>query len=227
VQQQLHGQLCVAITPPVPPLAAPHPYPRRQVVIIAAGYDTRAYRLARPGVKFYEIDLPHARSAPGAIRATARAALHSGPGWSCAMDQAAVGLMPGNHEMKQGKCAPSQTLCVYWCAASPHIRSPPPRPPPCCSQKKRELVEKLLPKEQVRRHPVTPARQDPRSAPLPGPRAHAHVRRQRRLRRASGLAAGRLAAGPRRRVAPARRSPSQKSPQVQRPARRSQDAHAP
>jgi hypothetical protein len=31
-----------------------------QVVIIAAGYDTRAYRLARPGVRFYEIDLPHA-----------------------------------------------------------------------------------------------------------------------------------------------------------------------
>jgi O-methyltransferase involved in polyketide biosynthesis len=31
-----------------------------QVVVIAAGYDTRAYRLARPGVKFYEIDLPHA-----------------------------------------------------------------------------------------------------------------------------------------------------------------------
>jgi O-methyltransferase involved in polyketide biosynthesis len=32
----------------------------QQVVVIAAGYDTRAYRLARPGVKFYEIDLPHA-----------------------------------------------------------------------------------------------------------------------------------------------------------------------
>jgi hypothetical protein len=32
----------------------------QQVVIIAAGYDTRAYRLAKPGVKFYEIDLPHA-----------------------------------------------------------------------------------------------------------------------------------------------------------------------
>jgi O-methyltransferase involved in polyketide biosynthesis len=31
-----------------------------QIVVIAAGYDTRAYRLARPGVKFYEIDLPHA-----------------------------------------------------------------------------------------------------------------------------------------------------------------------
>lgn len=31
-----------------------------QVVIIAAGYDTRAYRLAQPGVRFYEIDLPHA-----------------------------------------------------------------------------------------------------------------------------------------------------------------------
>jgi O-methyltransferase involved in polyketide biosynthesis len=30
------------------------------VVVIAAGYDTRAYRLSRPGVKFYEIDLPHA-----------------------------------------------------------------------------------------------------------------------------------------------------------------------
>lgn len=28
--------------------------------MLAAGYDTRAYRLARPGVKFYEIDLPHA-----------------------------------------------------------------------------------------------------------------------------------------------------------------------
>uniref|UniRef100_A0A383WF02 S-adenosyl-L-methionine-dependent methyltransferase n=1 Tax=Tetradesmus obliquus TaxID=3088 RepID=A0A383WF02_TETOB len=32
----------------------------QQVVVIAAGYDTRAYRLSRPGVKFYEIDLPHA-----------------------------------------------------------------------------------------------------------------------------------------------------------------------
>lgn len=31
-----------------------------QVVIIAAGYDTRAYRLSKPGVRFYEIDLPHA-----------------------------------------------------------------------------------------------------------------------------------------------------------------------
>jgi hypothetical protein len=29
-------------------------------VIIAAGYDTRAYRLSKPGVRFYEIDLPHA-----------------------------------------------------------------------------------------------------------------------------------------------------------------------
>lgn len=29
-------------------------------MIIAAGYDTRAYRLASPGVRFYEIDLPHA-----------------------------------------------------------------------------------------------------------------------------------------------------------------------
>lgn len=32
----------------------------KQVVIIAAGYDTRAYRLHRPGVKFFEVDLPHA-----------------------------------------------------------------------------------------------------------------------------------------------------------------------
>jgi methyltransferase (TIGR00027 family) len=31
-----------------------------QVVVIAAGYDTRAYRLGQPGVKFYEVDLPHA-----------------------------------------------------------------------------------------------------------------------------------------------------------------------
>lgn len=31
-----------------------------QVVIIAAGYDTRAYRLGQEGVKFYEVDLPHA-----------------------------------------------------------------------------------------------------------------------------------------------------------------------
>lgn len=31
-----------------------------QVVIIAAGYDTRAYRLAAPGVRFYEVDMPHA-----------------------------------------------------------------------------------------------------------------------------------------------------------------------
>eukprot|EP00879_Flechtneria_rotunda_P000635 GHRR01000748.1.p1 GENE.GHRR01000748.1~~GHRR01000748.1.p1 ORF type:complete len:385 (+),score=106.17 GHRR01000748.1:472-1626(+) len=31
----------------------------KQIVIIAAGYDTRAYRLGQPGVKFYEIDLPN------------------------------------------------------------------------------------------------------------------------------------------------------------------------
>jgi methyltransferase (TIGR00027 family) len=31
-----------------------------QVVIIAAGYDTRAYRFAKPGMRFYEVDLPHA-----------------------------------------------------------------------------------------------------------------------------------------------------------------------
>ena len=31
------------------------------MVVVAAGFDTRAYRLARPGVKFYEVDLPHAR----------------------------------------------------------------------------------------------------------------------------------------------------------------------
>jgi hypothetical protein len=40
-----------------PPSLAP---PLAQVVVIAAGYDTRAYRLAQPGVRFYEIDLPHA-----------------------------------------------------------------------------------------------------------------------------------------------------------------------
>lgn len=34
--------------------------PPPQVVIIAAGFDTRAYRLGRPGVKFFEVDLPHA-----------------------------------------------------------------------------------------------------------------------------------------------------------------------
>jgi hypothetical protein len=37
-----------------------HLLPLLQVVIIAAGYDTRAYRLASPGVRFYEVDLPHA-----------------------------------------------------------------------------------------------------------------------------------------------------------------------
>lgn len=45
--------LCLALPP------APCPTPS-QVVIIAAGYDTRAYRLSKPGVRFYEIDLPHA-----------------------------------------------------------------------------------------------------------------------------------------------------------------------
>jgi len=40
---------------PIHPTPAPN-----QVVIIAAGFDTRAYRLSRPGVKCYEIDLPHA-----------------------------------------------------------------------------------------------------------------------------------------------------------------------
>lgn len=38
-----------------------HPLgPVSQVVVIAAGFDTRAYRLHAPGVQFYEIDLPHA-----------------------------------------------------------------------------------------------------------------------------------------------------------------------
>jgi O-methyltransferase involved in polyketide biosynthesis len=32
----------------------------KQVVVVAAGYDTRAYRLGRPGVRFFEVDLPHA-----------------------------------------------------------------------------------------------------------------------------------------------------------------------
>ncbi|DBB00977.1 TPA: hypothetical protein ACH3X1_000884 [Trebouxia sp. C0004] len=31
-----------------------------QVVVIAAGFDSRAYRLHAPGLQFYEIDLPHA-----------------------------------------------------------------------------------------------------------------------------------------------------------------------
>lgn len=31
-----------------------------QVVILAAGYDTRAYRLAAPGVSYFELDLPYA-----------------------------------------------------------------------------------------------------------------------------------------------------------------------
>jgi O-methyltransferase involved in polyketide biosynthesis len=31
-----------------------------QVVVVAAGYDTRAYRLGKTGVKFFEVDLPHA-----------------------------------------------------------------------------------------------------------------------------------------------------------------------
>ncbi|GLC35241.1 hypothetical protein PLESTM_000298500 [Pleodorina starrii] len=31
-----------------------------QVVVVAAGYDTRAYRLSAPGVTFFEIDLPEA-----------------------------------------------------------------------------------------------------------------------------------------------------------------------
>lgn len=30
------------------------------MVLIAAGYDTRAYRLAQPGVTFFELDLPSA-----------------------------------------------------------------------------------------------------------------------------------------------------------------------
>lgn len=32
----------------------------KQVVLVAAGFDTRAYRLAARGVSFYEVDLPHA-----------------------------------------------------------------------------------------------------------------------------------------------------------------------
>jgi methyltransferase (TIGR00027 family) len=32
----------------------------KQIVIIAAGYDTRAYRLSKPGARFYEVDMPEA-----------------------------------------------------------------------------------------------------------------------------------------------------------------------
>ncbi|KAI3425331.1 hypothetical protein D9Q98_009095 [Chlorella vulgaris] len=39
----------------------------RQVCCIAAGYDTRAYRFCRQGVKFYEIDLPSASSKKQAL----------------------------------------------------------------------------------------------------------------------------------------------------------------
>lgn len=31
-----------------------------QVVVVAAGYDTRSYRLAAPGVSYFEVDLPEA-----------------------------------------------------------------------------------------------------------------------------------------------------------------------
>ncbi|KAG2426758.1 hypothetical protein HXX76_012815 [Chlamydomonas incerta] len=39
----------------------------QQVVIVAAGYDTRAYRLGAPGVRFFEVDLPAASSAKKAL----------------------------------------------------------------------------------------------------------------------------------------------------------------
>jgi methyltransferase (TIGR00027 family) len=38
-----------------------------QVVVIAAGFDTTAYRLARPGVKFFEVDLPAASARKRAL----------------------------------------------------------------------------------------------------------------------------------------------------------------
>ncbi|SHG94459.1 class I SAM-dependent methyltransferase [Streptoalloteichus hindustanus] len=34
----------------------------RQVVVLAAGYDSRAWRLARPGVRFFEVDHPATRA---------------------------------------------------------------------------------------------------------------------------------------------------------------------
>ncbi|GLC44576.1 hypothetical protein PLESTB_001320900 [Pleodorina starrii] len=39
----------------------------RQVVLLAAGYDTRPYRLSVPGVKFFEVDLPSASSTKRAL----------------------------------------------------------------------------------------------------------------------------------------------------------------
>src|ERR1700722_11461173 len=35
----------------------------RQVVVLGAGYDSRAWRFARPGVTFYEVDLPETQIA--------------------------------------------------------------------------------------------------------------------------------------------------------------------
>jgi methyltransferase (TIGR00027 family) len=34
----------------------------RQVVVLAAGYDSRAWRMARPGVTFFEVDLPQTQA---------------------------------------------------------------------------------------------------------------------------------------------------------------------
>ncbi|EFJ51321.1 hypothetical protein VOLCADRAFT_103570 [Volvox carteri f. nagariensis] len=39
----------------------------KQVVLLAAGYDTRAYRLGRGGVKFFEVDLPSASATKKAL----------------------------------------------------------------------------------------------------------------------------------------------------------------
>lgn len=50
-------------TPPSPPPHThntPHTPHNTQVVVLAAGFDSTAYRLQRPGVKFFELDLPHA-----------------------------------------------------------------------------------------------------------------------------------------------------------------------
>jgi hypothetical protein len=78
---------------PAPPHALPGPHAAPQNLPKPAGFDTRAQRFARPGVKFIEIDLPHASAAKRALvaRALPDAAAFPRPAYVAA-DLAAVSL---------------------------------------------------------------------------------------------------------------------------------------
>ena len=81
-----------------------------QVVIVAAGFDTRAYRLGRgrAGVKFFEVDLPHASAKKRALVEKLFPADEVGVGWRGGKQ---VGPGPAEGLEQQARCGNGGSAC--------------------------------------------------------------------------------------------------------------------